>query len=120
MKLLQGLAIFSSVLSDNEHGYIPGKPKIKNNQFRKDINPAENTEKYWRDLTKNEIKKAIEKERIEKKAKNVILFIGDGMGYPSQSAGRILKGGEEYYTTIDKLPFSGLLFLIYRNIYFKF
>ena len=30
----------------------------------------------------------------QKKAKNVILFIGDGMGYPSQTAGRILIGGE--------------------------
>ena len=42
-----------------------------------------------------------------KKAKNVILFIGDGMGYPSQTAGRILAGGEEYDTAIDKMPWSG-------------
>ena len=42
-----------------------------------------------------------------KKAKNVILFIGDGMGYPSQTAGRILAGGEEHDTAIDKMPWSG-------------
>ena len=42
-----------------------------------------------------------------KKAKNVILFIGDGMGYPTQTAGRILAGGEEYDTAIDKMPWSG-------------
>lgn len=53
-------------------------------------------------LTRNEIMAAVGKERIEKRAKNVILFIGDGMGYPTQSAGRILIGGEEFYTSIDK------------------
>ena len=111
MKLLTGFSLITAVICSKpfEHGYVQGRePKVKNNQFRNDINPAEKTERYWRDLTKNEIKKAKEKKRIETKAKNVILFIGDGMGYPSTAAGRILIGGEEHYTNIDKLPFSGL------------
>ena len=29
------------------------------------------------------------------------------MGYPSTTAGRILKGGEEYYSSLDSMPFSG-------------
>ena len=67
----------------------------------------ENTEKYWRDLTRQQILEAVAKTPNVKKAKNVILFIGDGMGYPSQTAGRILAGGEEYDTAIDKMPWSG-------------
>ena len=50
---------------------------------------------------------SVAKKTNMKKAKNVILFIGDGMGYPSQTAGRILAGGEEYDTAIDKMPWSG-------------
>jgi len=79
--------------------------------FQSDLPPPnyeqENTEKYWRDLTRQQILESVAKKPNMKKAKNVILFIGDGMGYPSQTAGRILAGGEEYDTAIDKMPWSG-------------
>ena len=48
-------------------------------------------------------------------AKNVILFIGDGMGISTITAARILAGqskglsGEEYQLSFDKFPFSGLI-----------
>lgn len=47
-------------------------------------------------------------------AKNAILFIGDGMGLPSQFAGRVLKGqlkgntGEEEFLEWEKWQYSGL------------
>ncbi len=47
------------------------------------------------------------------KAKNVILFVGDGMGISTVTATRILAGqklgkmGEEHQLSFDKLPFSG-------------
>ena len=79
--------------------------------FQSDLPPPnyeqEYTEKYWRDLTRQQILESVAKTPNMKKAKNVILFIGDGMGYPSQTAGRILAGGEEYDTAIDKMPWSG-------------
>ena len=46
-------------------------------------------------------------------AKNIILFIGDGMGVSTVTAARILAGqkkglqGEEYQLSFDKFPFSG-------------
>ena len=46
-------------------------------------------------------------------AKNVILFVGDGMGISTVTAARILAGqkvglaGEEYQLSFDKMPFSG-------------
>jgi alkaline phosphatase len=48
-------------------------------------------------------------------AKNVILFVGDGMGISTVTAARILAGqmegqtGEEYQLSFDKFPVAGLL-----------
>jgi alkaline phosphatase len=47
------------------------------------------------------------------KAKNVILFVGDGMGISTVTAARILAGqqlgklGEEHQLSFDKFPYSG-------------
>jgi len=47
------------------------------------------------------------------KAKNVILFVGDGMGLSTVTAARILAGqqlgkmGEEHQLSFDKFPYSG-------------
>lgn len=47
------------------------------------------------------------------KAKNIILFVGDGMGISTMTATRILAGqqlgklGEEHQLSFDKFPFSG-------------
>jgi len=50
----------------------------------------------------------------KKKAKNIILFIGDGMGVSTVTAARILEGqmkgmqGEENNLSFDMFPFTGL------------
>jgi len=49
------------------------------------------------------------KERIETPAKNVILFIGDGMGVQTLTAGRILINGESHETHMDSLDFAGMV-----------
>ena len=46
------------------------------------------------------------KSEIFSRAKNVILFIGDGMGYPTTTAGRILIGGEEYKERVKICTFE--------------
>ena len=52
-------------------------------------------------------------ENTPGKAKNVILFVGDGMGISTVTAARILAGqqmgkmGEEHELSFDKFPFSG-------------
>ena len=49
------------------------------------------------------------------RAKNVILFLGDGMGISTITAARILKGqlgghrGEEGYLEFDRFPYTGLV-----------
>lgn len=48
-------------------------------------------------------------------AKNVILFVGDGMGISTVTAARILAGqmqgldGEEYQLSFERMPFTGLV-----------
>ena len=54
-------------------------------------------------LTKKELKK------IDKKAKNIILLIGDGMGINQVTAYRIAKGGPNYISAFDKFPFTSLV-----------
>lgn len=53
-------------------------------------------------------------EQLKGSAKNVILFVGDGMGVSTVTASRILEGqmngqlGEENSLSFDRFPFTGL------------
>jgi alkaline phosphatase len=46
-------------------------------------------------------------------AKNVILFVGDGMGPVTQTAARIYAHGEEGHLAWEKFPHMGLLKVIW-------
>jgi len=54
-------------------------------------------------------------QTTKNKAKNVILFVGDGMGISTLTAARILQGqqagqlGEEGYLSFEKFPFTALV-----------
>ena len=59
-----------------------------------------------------EFSKEIERrqlQKIEKKAKNVIVLIGDGMGINQITAYKIAKGGPNCSTAFDRFPFTGLV-----------
>lgn len=78
-----------------------------------DILPAHQTGNVWFTDAQAKIKtKPSFKGR--KKAKNVILFVGDGMGVSTVTAARILEGqmkgmpGEEHNLSFDLFPFTGL------------
>ncbi|XP_014669389.1 PREDICTED: alkaline phosphatase-like [Priapulus caudatus] len=69
---------------------------------------------FWNDQTQALLNKYLHTEYNCGVAKNAILFIGDGMGLPSQFAGRILKGqmegktGEEEFLEWEKWQHTGL------------
>ncbi|EDW59044.2 alkaline phosphatase 4 [Drosophila virilis] len=76
---------------------------------------------FWRRVGLKQLGKIIEKAKRAKensyqhKAKNIIIFIGDGMGLSTISAGRIYKGqylkhghGEEEMLSFDEFPHTGL------------
>ncbi|CAG7833145.1 unnamed protein product [Allacma fusca] len=71
--------------------------------------------RYWKKLGEDSIKDALREDKNENLAKNVILFVGDGMGLSTIVAGRIFKGqmqghsGEEGYLSFEKFKHVGLL-----------
>ncbi|RXM95705.1 Alkaline phosphatase, partial [Acipenser ruthenus] len=71
--------------------------------------------KFWRDWAQRTLTKALSLQRLNTNiAKNAILFLGDGMGIPTVTAARILKGqmngfsGEETQLEMDKFPHVAL------------
>uniref|UniRef100_H2ZAI9 Alkaline phosphatase n=1 Tax=Ciona savignyi TaxID=51511 RepID=H2ZAI9_CIOSA len=70
---------------------------------------------FWELRNQAELDEAITKQSLNmRKAKNVIILVGDGMGITTITSGRILKGqvsgtsGEETKLAMDKFPFSGI------------
>lgn len=64
---------------------------------------------YWNNKAQNILKEQLNKNRLNTKvAKNVIFFLGDGMGISTQMASRMFKGGEEVELSFEKFPYSGL------------
>ncbi|BFZ23925.1 hypothetical protein BsWGS_26964 [Bradybaena similaris] len=68
---------------------------------------------YWHNVAQDELLISLQR-RTRGVAKNVILFLGDGMGPTSVTAGRIYAGqllgkkGEEYKLSFDHFPYTGL------------
>ncbi|KAK5602760.1 hypothetical protein CRENBAI_026665 [Crenichthys baileyi] len=83
-----------------------GKPRFPEQE--KDPN-------FWNRWAQQTLNNAVTLQNLNKnKAKNLILFLGDGMGVPTVTAARILKGqlsghsGEETQLEMDKFPFVSL------------
>ncbi|MED6273164.1 hypothetical protein CHARACLAT_003943, partial [Characodon lateralis] len=83
-----------------------GKPRFPEQE--KDPN-------FWNRWAQQTLNNAMTLQNLNKnKAKNLILFLGDGMGVPTVTAARILKGqlsghsGEETQLEMDKFPFVSL------------
>ncbi|GLV40785.1 Alkaline phosphatase 1 [Carabus blaptoides fortunei] len=78
-------------------------------------NAAENTAAYWNNVAKVTLKAQLNKKMIENRAKNVILFLGDGMSIPTLTATRLYQtqklgrtSGEESRLSFEEFPFIGL------------
>lgn len=75
----------------------------------------EKSAQFWYDLAEEEILKRLEQPQIDtRKAKNIILFLGDGMSLSTVAAARIHKGqlkgnpGEEDGLSFEQFPYTGL------------
>ena len=98
---------------DCEISMSPMDPEIK--QIRH-WDKQEETAEYWEKLTMAELENAekVTSNLNKKKAKYSIIFLGDGMGIPTITAGRIYSGqklgminAESYKTGIDKVADQG-------------
>ncbi|XP_048470864.1 alkaline phosphatase-like [Rhincodon typus] len=103
-------------------GFIPGfappaglKKKRIYHQIRRPPPEHEMNPTYWRNQAQETLKRALNLQNLNTGvAKNIILFLGDGMGIPTVTAARILKGqlerktGEEGFLEMDKFPHVAL------------
>lgn len=68
---------------------------------------------FWMKSGQENLQRILSMRNIEKRAKNIIIFIGDGMGMASITSGRIFTGqrqgfaGEEYKLVFEKFPNTG-------------
>ncbi|KAK9883694.1 hypothetical protein WA026_001881 [Henosepilachna vigintioctopunctata] len=83
-----------------------GKPAV--HEQRKTSNPEENTPEYWNNVAQAILQKAKAKKPNTNKAKNVILFLGDGMSLPTVTAARIYEGGESNLLSFEKFPYTAV------------
>ncbi|XP_020805154.1 alkaline phosphatase [Drosophila serrata] len=75
----------------------------------------EKNAQFWYDLAYEELARKLEQPQPDKrKAKNLIMFLGDGMSLSTVAAARIHKGqlkgnpGEEDSLSFEKFPYTGL------------
>lgn len=70
---------------------------------------------FWYAQGKEDLQRALNRQPNLNKAKNVIFFLGDGMGVSTVTAARIHAGqklgqlGEEHYLSFEKFPNLGLI-----------
>ncbi|XP_045476355.1 alkaline phosphatase-like [Harmonia axyridis] len=85
-------------------------PNGKNPTVHQDsnVNSREKTADYWYDIAQNFLEKAKLRKPNTNVAKNVILFLGDGMSVPTVTAARIYAGGESYQLSFEKFPYTGV------------
>ena len=73
------------------------------------------TAQYWANMAKSDLFVAIHRTENYNKAKNVILFLGDGMGVSTIAPSRILKGqlrnnsGEDTQLAFEDFPNTCLI-----------
>uniref|UniRef100_A0A671L0G8 Alkaline phosphatase n=1 Tax=Sinocyclocheilus anshuiensis TaxID=1608454 RepID=A0A671L0G8_9TELE len=78
------------------------------------ISVEEENPEFWRSSAQNTLRSALSRKHNTNVAKNIVLFLGDGMGVTTITAARILKGqlqnrsGEETVINMDTFPFVGL------------
>lgn len=64
---------------------------------------------YWNNVAQDTLRHQLHKDTLNRNvAKNIIMFLGDGMSIPTLAATRIYMGGEDRELSFEKFPFSGL------------
>lgn len=81
---------------------LPFSNGLKISSIEKSTN--ENSKEFWLDNAKKFVDKKINAELNTSKAKNIILFLGDGLGFSTIAATRVVLGGEEKKLAFENFP----------------
>ncbi|XP_072398946.1 membrane-bound alkaline phosphatase-like isoform X1 [Diabrotica undecimpunctata] len=68
---------------------------------------AEKNKQFWYHKAASAIQDRLARKLNQNIAKNVILFLGDGMSIPTLAATRVYIGGEEQQLSFEKFPYTG-------------
>lgn len=79
------------------------------NSFIPPVGPEEEkSRKFWIDRGQNSLKRKLKQKLNMNKAKNLIIFIGDGMGLGTVMAARSYIKDVNFELSFDKFPHTGL------------
>ncbi|ODN05890.1 Alkaline phosphatase, tissue-nonspecific isozyme [Orchesella cincta] len=88
--------------------------KEKEDELRYKSVTGKESAKHWKNLAQSNLRERQRIRPIEKVAKNIIYFVGDGMSVPTVAGARIFKGqseglhfGEEAQLHMETFPFLG-------------
>lgn len=116
---LMSLALLGACSDDDTRVMNPGlmEPPAASNMLAA-AEVANNTDNAWYSAANTKAVEAAARAASstisQGKAKNIILFVGDGMGISTVTAARILEGqmlgklGEEHVLSFGKFPYAGL------------
>lgn len=63
---------------------------------------------FWRSQAKLSVEELAKRKQNTNTAKNLIIFLGDGMSIPTLAATRVYLGNENQHLSFDKFPGVGL------------
>ncbi|KAG5886731.1 hypothetical protein JTB14_027153 [Gonioctena quinquepunctata] len=95
-----------STEDDGDDDILPFVNKKVNNRTKDEMD-EETTQKFWNEQAEIAVRERLLRKINQNTAKNVILFLGDGMSIPTIAATRVYIGGEEKQLSFEKFPFTG-------------
>lgn len=113
--------IAGHILNDDFHnvqkltGQHLGRAYLETIGKGKYVPEEEKNPEFWRSKARQELEENLKKQQLNmNKAKNIIMFLGDGMSLSTVAAARMHKGqrkgntGEEEVLSFEKFPYTGL------------
>uniref|UniRef100_A0A182N3F7 Alkaline phosphatase n=1 Tax=Anopheles dirus TaxID=7168 RepID=A0A182N3F7_9DIPT len=70
--------------------------------------PLEEDSDFWRKVAQSSVNDHTARRKNERRAKNVVFFIGDGMSLPTVAATRMYLGNENMSLSFEQFPYFGL------------
>ncbi|KAL9880216.1 alkaline phosphatase isoform X1 [Glossina fuscipes] len=105
--LLISLSILISGTCIAYYGKMANNSSVTSGSFN--LNNLPNEQLIWFEKGEAELLKALNRKENSRKARNVILFVGDGMGPNTVTAARIYGFGEDGLMAWEEFPNMGLL-----------
>ncbi|XP_026462591.1 alkaline phosphatase-like [Ctenocephalides felis] len=106
LKICIFLVFLSVLCSGREIDRDPEHPVI---DYSRAIVPnEEKLGNFWWTKAKEQLKHHVKRKLNKNEAKNIIMFLGDGMSIPTLAAARVVLGNENKELSFEKFPYTGL------------